>query len=715
MNKLLKNNFNIIVGFLISLIVMITMISLNNTNAIIEVELKTIDLRFKALHSFMKPPSKDIVVVGFDDSSISKIGRWPWKRNEQAKIVNFLKLYGAKAVIYDVFFSNADKDHPKSDSEFAQAIKNAGNVYLAGKFIPITENDKNSNLYRQSLEKFAIKASNIPSRNVKDIMPQGQVPFYEVPYAEFLNNARNIGHVHIGRGDDGKIRYQDLIYTYQNKYYPSITLTVALDLLKQNKIYSLVKKSVQFADKTIPLDEKNRMIINWKVNSINENGQFKPPYAQYGAERFTDSYTNILKASKACGVSPQKFKELLDHAYYYQLTGKNMPDDIIKYLDKIPPDFELKFNGGNPTDLFKDKIVFVGVSSTSTTVRDFISTPFFQDIPGVYMHANVLDNILNNDALHKTDKNTTNTLIIMAALLTFLSIFAIRKSILAVIIPILLAPIYLLITFILFAKYNTWIDLVHVELTIILTFALSSITYYILEGKSKKLIKQAMANYLAPQIMEAVLDNPELLKLGGSKRELTILFSDIRGFTTLSESSEPEEIVQMLNEYFSAMVAIIIKNNGTIDKFIGDAIMAFWNAPVETKNHEYLAVKSALEMMEELERLKEKWQSEGKMAIDIGIGINTGEVIVGNIGSQSIKDYTIIGDNVNITSRLEGLNKECKTHILISESTYERIKDKVDCNYLISKQLKGKNKSIRVYEVKNPKVKNMEEQCKISD
>ena len=208
-----------------------------------------------------------------------------------------------------------------------------------------------------------------------------------------------------------------------------------------------------------------------------------------------------------------------------------------------------------------------------------------------------------------------------------------------------------------------------------------------------------MSSYISPQIMDEILSDPKKLNLGGTKKELTILFSDVRGFTTLSENAEPEEVVKMLNEYFSAMVEVIFRNNGTVDKFIGDAIMAFWNAPLPIEDHAYLSVKTAVEMLEALEKLKEKWEKENKTGIDIGIGINTADVTIGNIGSEKIKDYTIIGDGVNTASRLESATKEYNAKIIISETTYEKVKDKVIANYRGESKLKGKDKLIKVYEV----------------
>ena len=219
------------------------------------------------------------------------------------------------------------------------------------------------------------------------------------------------------------------------------------------------------------------------------------------------------------------------------------------------------------------------------------------------------------------------------------------------------------------------------------------------EQSAKKQIKDAFQQYMSPAVIEELLKHPEKLKLGGEKKELTIFFSDIRSFATISEKFSPEKLVSVLNQYLSAMTEIIIKNNGVIDKYIGDEIMAFWNAPLDEPRHPALACSSALEMTKKLKELNSKWKKEGIEEIKIGMGINTGEAIVGNMGSSQRFNYTTMGDNVNIASRLESLNKVYGSPIIISESTYEKIKDYFICRELDFVMVKGRKEPTKIYEL----------------
>src|SRR3989338_1825912 len=184
------------------------------------------------------------------------------------------------------------------------------------------------------------------------------------------------------------------------------------------------------------------------------------------------------------------------------------------------------------------------------------------------------------------------------------------------------------------------------------------------------------SSYVTEKIVNELIKNPDMAKLGGERREITVLFSDVMGFTSFSEKHVPEDVVAILNEYLGEMTDIVLRWDGTLDKFIGDAILAFWGAPMRQENHAELAIKCALNMTNRLKDLQKKWQAEGKAMLDCGIGINTGEVIVGNIGAEGKKmDYTVIGDHVNLGSRVESLTKRYDIHILITEFTMERIKD----------------------------------------
>ena len=222
---------------------------------------------------------------------------------------------------------------------------------------------------------------------------------------------------------------------------------------------------------------------------------------------------------------------------------------------------------------------------------------------------------------------------------------------------------------------------------------------YILEDKNKEKIKTAMGKYISEDIMKNVVKNIDELKLGGKKANVTVLFADIRGFTSMSEKLSADEVSVILNEYFTEIEPIVTRHNGVINKFIGDAVMAIFGEPIQDENHPKNAVRCACEMLDKVKELQAKWLEEGKPKIEIGIGINTGEAFVGNIGSERRMEYTVIGDMVNLASRIEGNNKTFKTNLLISESTYASAKSIVDTVKISNVKIRGKEKELNLYEV----------------
>ena len=222
---------------------------------------------------------------------------------------------------------------------------------------------------------------------------------------------------------------------------------------------------------------------------------------------------------------------------------------------------------------------------------------------------------------------------------------------------------------------------------------------YMTEEKEKKKIRGAFQYYLTSSVINEMLKDPSKLKLGGDKKNLTVLFSDIRGFTTISENMTPEDLVHLFNEYLTAMTDIVFKYDGLLDKYMGDAIMAVFGAPLDQPDHALRACSTALDMMEELKKLQKKWADEGRPVLDIGIGISSGDMVVGNMGSQMRFDYTVMGDSVNLGSSLEGINKEYGTNIVISEYTYAAVKDALFCRELDSVRVKGKKLPVKIYEL----------------
>lgn len=347
-------------------------------------------------------------------------------------------------------------------------------------------------------------------------------------------------------------------------------------------------------------------------------------------------------------------------------------------------------------DLFKGKMVLVG--ATTTDLHDLFPVPFSMALPGVEIHANVADMILKGRYLKRVPPFFQALLLLGVGLVSggvLVRLSALRGLFLAggeIVFLFLLA-------FYLFAFRSTWLILVAPVLTVFLTYGAVLLYRFVTEEREKRRIRGIFSRYVSRQVVDEILKESQELALGGRRKEVTVLFSDIRNFTTMSERMKPEEVVAILNEYFAAMVEVIFRHEGTLDKYIGDAIMAVFGSPLSRPDDAERAVRAAVDMQTELKRLQAKWQLEGREPFDIGIGINTGEVVVGNIGSEKRMEYTVIGDNVNLASRLEGLNKQYQSHIIVSESVYEKLKDKVNVRPLEAVTVKGKTRPVMIYEV----------------
>lgn len=352
--------------------------------------------------------------------------------------------------------------------------------------------------------------------------------------------------------------------------------------------------------------------------------------------------------------------------------------------------------GQLPKEKLENKIILIG--ATAASLHDTVLVPQKNPVmSGVELNANVLDNILLGRQITLLPKviSLSLGLIILGFFIYFY--FKLSSKLLS----------YSLI-FIIFAlpalSYILWqFGFALTFLTNILFVAVIFVSHaiyrwYISEAEKRK-IRETFKHYFSPAIMEEILKNPKSLELGGQRREVTILFSDIRDFTTITEKLPPEKLTQLLQEYFTQMTEEILKTDGVLDKFIGDAIMAFWGAPIEQKDHADKAVKAGINMIKKLKILQKKWLKEGLPLIDAGVGINTGVVTVGNMGSSTRFDYTLIGDDVNAAARLEGLNKEFKTNIIISEATKNKLTTPVSLKSLGSVLVKGKTKPIKIYSI----------------
>jgi len=356
-------------------------------------------------------------------------------------------------------------------------------------------------------------------------------------------------------------------------------------------------------------------------------------------------------------------------------------------------------NKTNPS-YFKGKIVLIG--ATASDLHDDVIVPISnQAMPGVEVNANLVQSILNRDYLYYQDDISAIGIIFLFAILAGLLLFKFRIHIATFILAIL-AIVYIFFTIYTFGT-GLIMNILYPLLSITLVYIPLVVIYYLTEEKSRKWITSIFGRYVSPVVIDNLIKNPDKIKLGGEKRNITIFFSDIRGFTSISEKLNPEDLVHLLNEYLTEMTSIIRKDQGLVDKYMGDAIMAFWGAPLDQPNHAEMACSSSLEMIDKLRELQLKWKKEGIPTFDIGIGLNSGDAIVGNMGSSKRFDYTAIGDNVNLASRLEGLNKPYGTNIIISENTHKTIKNKFETRKLDAVKVKGKKKPILIYELLSKK------------
>jgi adenylate cyclase len=346
--------------------------------------------------------------------------------------------------------------------------------------------------------------------------------------------------------------------------------------------------------------------------------------------------------------------------------------------------------------VFKDKLVFIGTSASG--LSDIWRDPFGGvGMPGVQLHAALADDVLSRRFMRRASTQAEVATTMAAGVVT---------GVAATLLPVVWAvPLVLALT----AGLGVWLTQqisVGVWLAAVPPIAAMALALfegvawqYFVEGREKRRVKGLFGRYVSKDVFNHLMADPSVARLGGGRREMTVLFSDIRGFTSASEKSTPEAVVHQLNEYFTAMVEVLFRHQGTLDKFVGDMVMGLFGAPVADPRHADHAVAAAVEMTEVLDRLNARWTAEGRPPLDIGIGINSGEMIAGNIGSDTIMSYTVIGDAVNLGARLESLNKDYGTRILISGETRAQLTTTVETRLIGDVTVKGKSKSVTVYEV----------------
>ncbi len=595
--------------------------------------------------------SDDIVLVVIDDKSLHQLGRWPWKRTRYGEIFEYISNYTqAKQIGYDAIIVAPDTENPQSDKEFYNQIKNLDKLSAGVGFSNTNFKNIDEKLYEKLL--FDKNEIQIEDKRSKKFKQWSDYKSFSAFQKDYLKNIKNLGSVNTNMDNDGYIRKVDQVINYKGKLYPS------LGLLMYSKHTGI--KHFVLTDKYL-LAKNNQYSLKMPITN------------KYGI-----AYSNIY------------FYKTDDGLYSHQ---KISASDVINSLEAIKKGEKPILDG----EIFKDKIVFVGANANAQALQDIKRTPISDTFSGVDIQATNLDNIINNEFY----RNTGEIYNILNVALVFIMAFVLVCTLpipVAILSCACLMFMYLIFAFFMYSN-KVAINLILPEIFILFAIGCAYLYRYLLEGKKKEKIQSAMGKYLSRDVMQNVVNNIDSVKLGGKRANVTVLFADIRGFTSISEKLSAEEVTKILNEYFTAIVPIIEKHNGILNKFMGDAVLAVFGEPIENNHHALDAVKCADAMLKKVKQLQEKWLEEGKPKIEIGVGISTGEAFVGNIGSEERLEYTVIGDTVNTASRIENYNKVYRTKFLISQETFEQVQKHVDVIKIREVSIRGKAKKINIYEV----------------
>jgi adenylate cyclase len=650
-----------VLGLAVGAAVALVLVLLRGTYVLQSLELKTVDLRFRTLHDPARADT-NIVIVDVDNLSLDvlrpTLGRYPWPRDAWGALVQFLWRGGAKAIGFDFAFPDPDLNYPRGDTLFADTARAAGNVVQALTFQEVLDS---AQVRRQA----AMREDSVAIRRMRDFgwdlrgPPEAEYQVVVAPYRELLDASRGLGSINFTPDAvDGTARRSPLVYRFRGRVYPTFGLAVAMAADPARFGGAPIRWSpsaLEFPRLKVPLDH-GTILLNWR-------GPYRDPHDTAHPETYrVFPIAQILHSRQ-------------------------------QVLDGETPEV--------PLETFRGKVVFVG--TTGAGLFDARANPFGPNDPGVLIHATLADNLLTGGFLVRAPTLVNVAAIVLTALLAGFAVSVITAAWMSTVAGLGLAALVVGVTFALF-RGGLWIDTGAPLLAILFTFTGGMALNYITEGRKKRQIREMFSKYVAPEYVAQLAEDPSRLDLAGRRAELTILFSDIRGFTSISEKMSAREVVEFLNEYLSEMAEIVKRSGGTLDKFIGDAVMAFWGEPVRHLDHAERAADCALAMRDATAALAERWVKEGKPNIRIGIGINTAEVVVGNIGSLEHKlDYTVIGDGVNLASRLESQNKEFGTTIILSEFTLAKLGDRYEVRPLADVKVKGKERPVAIFELLNRK------------
>ena len=645
--------------------VLLSLFSAGGAHPLETVELKTYDWRLS--HTARPETARtDIALVEIDEYSLRNLqavaGRWPWPRAVHSMLIDSLARAPAKVIAYDVNFAEADTRRgfdfgdtvmsgSESDKALADSINAAGNVLL---------------LADATFDGEANDAAPLPDFGYRldspDVIERRTI---FLPFPALAATAAGFGHNFFVLDPDGPIRHTVPFVRSGARVVPLLGVAAAMRVAGiPPSAVTLESAQLKMGDRVLPMSLRRETRSDGPVAFLWSLIAFRGPA--------------LLDDLKTRTYPTYSFSDL-------ELSEEQL---LAKVTPKVDP------------AVFRDKIVFVG--TTAAGLLDVFETPFAHGkMPGIQIHAAVADDILSKRFIDQPAAPIRIASVVAAGLVVGVAATLLPAWWSALVTVVFVALTGWLATLLFASGY--WVNLSQPVLAS--WFALlGGVGYqYFFEDREKRKVKKLFGQYVSKDVYAQLVENPALARLGGTRREMTVLFSDIRGFTTLTEQGQPDEVVGMLNEYFSSMVDLVFQHKGTLDKFVGDMVMALYGAPLDDPDHADHAVQTALAMSAELSRLNERWKAQGRFAaIDIGIGINTGPMIAGNIGSDAIMSYTVIGDAVNLGSRLESLNKEYGTRIIISEATRGQLKGQYQFRALGDVVVKGKTQPVAIFEVVGP-------------
>ncbi len=651
------------------------------------IELRSLDARFNLRAP--RPPDPRIVIVDIDEKTLQKIGAYPIARSAYARLIDRLHEGGARLVAFDVTFPTPEKNsavealtrleaevgktapppvrerivalRQSSDNDrlLAESMKRTGNVILGHVFLDPQRAEAVSPEAAQAYFDVAWAKAFPQVRplktgavfNMGDAWAEhgGQVaPAVEANIVPLAEAARSFGFINNDPDADGTMRRATLLIRYQDlDWYPSLA-------------FQVVREDLQIPDQNL-------------IASINESGLERIEFGAHTLRPRPDSSV-LINYAGAYGTYP-----------HYSMV------DVVE--------------GAVPASAFRDKIVLLG--PTALGIGDMRSTPFQQQTyMGVEIHANIIDNLLHVDEPDRTFLTRSNReeMLDLAAILLFGLVLGVwfgrTRPVLATVSAVIVLLLFMGGLHLAFARWGMWLSFVVPAGTLLANYA--GVTSYrmIFEEREKRKVRRTFSQYVSPGVIRLLENDPaRYLRRGGELKELTVMFADIRGFTAMSEGMTPDELVRLLNEYLGEMTDIIFCRWGTLDKYIGDAIMAFWGSPFPQEDHAQRACTAALDMCARLEELNTQWRAAGRKTLAIGVGVNTGPVNVGNMGSDKRLAWTVMGDNVNLASRLEGLTKEYGVRIVMSEGTWQQVARDFIARDLDRIRVKGKAQPVGIYEL----------------